>query len=99
MTTDRDREIDELVKELKAPHIERPDELNIGPGAMCFLNQARLCGPDCAAYVGEEALPHERCYLLVAAAGLPVLTQLLNRSAYTAGLGPIKPPDPMGGNR
>lgn len=46
----RDRELNELERELKAPpHIESPDVKNFDGGA-CWLDKDRVCGPDCVAY-------------------------------------------------
>ncbi len=58
MPKPRDEELDELEKELRtkeAPHsgtpfIERPPEMDVGPGTLCWADGTRLCGPDCVAY-------------------------------------------------
>ncbi len=46
----RDQELDELEKQLREPHIEKPDELSIQDGSTCWIDGNRACGPDCRAY-------------------------------------------------
>lgn len=107
MATDRDKELDALQADLRkpAPHIERPDELTPEQGAMCFLDAHRVCGADCASYIGENPLPHERCWVLSGLSGIVLATEELiqirkERAAnpFTS-LGAIPPPDPFGGKK
>lgn len=51
---DRDKELDDLVDELKTPFIERPDEMDIRAGVLCWLDGSRVCGADCVAFNPEE---------------------------------------------
>jgi hypothetical protein len=54
---ERDRELEELERELgrvEAPYIHRPEELDLRDGMLCWLDGARVCGPDCVAYNPEE---------------------------------------------
>lgn len=46
----RDQELDDLEKQLREPHIEKPDELSIADGSSCWLDMNRACGADCRAY-------------------------------------------------
>lgn len=53
-TDERDTELSGLDKELADdPHIHRPDDIKIGDGTMCWLNQERMCGGDCTAFNWE----------------------------------------------
>jgi len=63
----RDEELDAMERELEAlanakhagdPHIERPDELDIGPGMLCWLDGTRVCGADCVSFNPEELDQH-----------------------------------------
>lgn len=61
MGKDRDVEMDDVEKELrdaasKKPFIHRPEQLDIGKGALCWMDGARLCGPDCVAFNPQEGL-------------------------------------------
>lgn len=48
----------------KDPYIEKPDELAVGDGSSCFLDQQRMCDADCRAYdPGADPGP-ARCTLL-----------------------------------
>lgn len=38
------------------PFIHRPDELDLRPGSLCWLDGSRVCGPDCMAFNGEEGV-------------------------------------------
>jgi hypothetical protein len=63
---DRDKELEDLQRELEGapagqagggrPFLHRPEQLDIGAGALCFLDGARLCGPDCVAFNAAEGL-------------------------------------------
>ena len=66
MSTERDQELDELQRELSQP-IEPPEEVGEGEGQTCFINQDRLCRPDCTAFNSYAELKQgpERCILLV----------------------------------
>ncbi len=39
------------------PFIERPHEMDIKPGMLCWLDGTRVCGPDCVAYNVEHVDP------------------------------------------
>lgn len=106
---DRDEDFKEVVRALRRddPYLEKPDEVRLDVGGTCFLDRARMCGPDCASYTDERApTAPERCTILVGInSGLELLTELVKlvkqpptRSAVP---GPpiIQPPDPMGGRR
>jgi len=63
----RDEELDAMERELEElanatpagdPHIKRPDELDIGPGMLCWLDGTRLCGADCVSFNPEEIDEH-----------------------------------------
>jgi len=53
---DRDAELDEIQRDLNTPFIERPEHLDVGNGALCWLDGARRCGADCVAFDPEEGL-------------------------------------------
>lgn len=65
----RDKEMDELQQELDAkinemesgpkpaPFIHRPEEMDIKPGSLCWMDGTRVCGPDCVAYNVEDVDP------------------------------------------
>ncbi len=107
MSTDRDKELDEVQRDLGRPYIHEPDEKEIGQGAMCFLDRERLCGPDCASYIGENPLPHERCLILSSFSGVVLaVDELIQIRKERAQRAPsvtvtpsIPPPDPFGGKR
>lgn len=46
----RDEELDKLERELREPHLEKPDEIAISDGTACWLDGNRSCGADCRAY-------------------------------------------------
>lgn len=106
MSTDRDRELDELQAELNkpVPHIERPDEVTPEQGALCFLDRQRVCGPDCASYLGENPLPRERCLVLSSLTGVVLAVDELiqirkDRAASPFAPHAVPPPDPFGGKK
>lgn len=108
MSTDRDKELDEVQAELRkpVPALERPEEITPQQGAMCFLNVHRVCGADCAAYIGENPLPHERCLVLSSLSGIVLATDELiqirkDRAAapFASPVPQVTPPDPFGGKR
>ncbi len=94
------------------PHIEPPDELDDDAeknGPVCFLNDMRVCGPDCMAYstfvVKDQGLglsdQQKHCSLLVGISRVGlysggVLSQLKNNSA-DAKRSNVSPPDPKRG--
>lgn len=104
MSTDRDTELDALQADLRkpVPHIESPDEMTPGQGALCFLDQHRVCGPDCASYIGENPLPSERCLVLSSLSGIVLATDELIQIRKDriknplVAAPPIQPPDPFG---
>lgn len=59
---DRNRELDEAVSD---PYIEKPDELDVGDGQMCWLDSNRMCGPDCKAFNLSAEQGPEQCLFLV----------------------------------
>jgi hypothetical protein len=99
--TERDRELNELMGELKKPmpYIEEPDEKNVDIGGACFLDQQRVCGPDCTAFTDPYApTAAERCTILTSMnTGLELLQDLvqLRRPAPRPAAPSIPPPDPM----
>jgi hypothetical protein len=107
MSTDRDKELDAVQAELRkpVPHLERPDAITPEQGAMCFLDMHRVCGADCASYIGENPLPHERCLVLSSLSGIVLAThellQIRKDRARNVVCPPpnIPPPDPFGGKR
>jgi hypothetical protein len=55
-----------------APFIEEPDEVETKEGDSCWINHARICGPDCIAYnlddVDDGGAPVQgptRCTMIV----------------------------------
>lgn len=108
-TKDRDKELDAVQAELRkpVPALERPEEITPEQGAMCFLDVNRVCGADCAAYIGENPLPHERCLVLSSLSGIVLATDELiqirkDRAAKDVTAAPvpqIPPPNPFGGKR
>ena len=108
MSTDRDKELDALQADLRkpVPHIESPDEMTPGQGAMCFLDRLRVCGPDCASYIGENPLPSERCLVLCGIAkGMQAVEEFFQIRKESSQvhiapvIPPVPPPDPFGGKR
>lgn len=70
-----------------APYIEEPDEIETKEGDACWINQVRICGPDCIAYnmdnADEDGGPIQgptQCTLIVLAgqlsAGVSTLAQI-----------------------
>lgn len=67
MSTDRDNDLDRLMRELRRedPYIEKPDEVAVDVGGACFLDRDRVCGPDCTAFTDPKApTAIERCIVL-----------------------------------
>jgi hypothetical protein len=62
VTKDRDKELDEVEKELLGvkpaaggqPFIERPEKLDLRRGSLCWMDGSRVCGADCVAFNPEE---------------------------------------------
>lgn len=57
----RNRELDEAVS---GPHIESPDELDVGDGQLCWIDNHRLCGPDCKAFNMAADQGPDQCLIL-----------------------------------
>lgn len=38
------------------PFIERPAEMDLNKGSLCWLDGSRICGPDCMAFNADEGL-------------------------------------------
>lgn len=101
--TDRDAEYNKLMHELKdTPFIEKPDRIDVDVGGACFLNQDRVCGPDCTAFGDAEApTAAERCTILSGMnTGLELLQDLIQLSKRssarpTLGARDVPPPNPM----
>lgn len=58
------RDLENQIKELEglnsqqgAPFIERPDALDIGENALCWMDGTRMCNADCVAYNVEDVDP------------------------------------------
>jgi len=53
----RDKELDEIENDLRkaTPYIERPEQLDIKEGSLCWLDGRRVCGADCVSF-NVEAL-------------------------------------------
>lgn len=73
-----------------APHIAKPDEIDLQNGEACWLNSVRVCGADCIAYNVDETDEHgspvqgpTKCTLIVLggqiASGIGALVQLKQR--------------------
>ncbi len=100
--TSRDKELDALERELHAnPFIEKPNEIHIGNGMLCWKDRARSCGPDCVAYNPEGADEGaNQCVLLVykgQQASLALAQTAIFQAQLRAGR-PIPnppPPDPL----
>lgn len=64
MSKDRDTELDDLEKELTGvksagqPFIERPSQLDLRNGSLCWMDGSRVCGADCVAFNPEELDNH-----------------------------------------
>ena len=64
MAKDRDRELEDIQRELEGPasagparpFLYRPEQLDVGSGTLCFMDGARRCGADCVAFNAEEGL-------------------------------------------
>lgn len=62
MAKDRDKELDEVERELRnvkpapggQPFIERPETLDQRRGSLCWLDGSRVCGADCVAFNPNE---------------------------------------------
>jgi hypothetical protein len=60
MAKDRDKELDDLEKELRnvkpsaQPFVQRPESLDLRPGSLCWLDGSRVCGADCVSFNPEE---------------------------------------------
>lgn len=91
---------DDELNEASRPYIEKPDELPAREGGLCFLNSARLCGPDCTAYVDHEApTPAERCLVLGSLIDVSTLVRERIGAAAAAAAAPVPSypiPDPRG---
>lgn len=51
--SDRERRLQDWERERDAahtPYLEKPDEMNVGSGLLCWINADRVCGPDCVAF-------------------------------------------------
>lgn len=66
----RDEELDAFEKEQKR-YIEKPEELSLTNGQICWLDAIRMCGPDCMAYnveelnaLGEHVQGSQKCIVL-----------------------------------
>lgn len=110
---DREEDLDKLEEELGQPFVHEPEELDIGEGQTCFLNQDRRCMSDCTSYNLYADVPQgpERCVLLVYASHVAVNTkELVELTKKAAGLAKTKAddtaraqlanmpiPDPFGG--
>lgn len=73
--TDREKELNQFAAELDrelGTYIHKPDKMNVQDGESCWLDQARICGPDCVAFnvdgVGiepeQETQGHTKCVVL-----------------------------------
>lgn len=94
------------------PYIEPPEELDDDPeknGLTCFLNETRVCGPDCMAYTTFQSespylnAQQKHCVAVVGierlgryAGGLLSLLKKSEADAKRAAR--TTPPDPKGGS-
>lgn len=106
---DRDKDLDDLQQDLKkriaqpGPHIERPDELDMGQNGICWRDRNRGCTAACIAYNAgepEEPEPAMRCTLIKQK---ETTNQLLLRLVHLQEIKELggaetfyTPPDPMG---
>ncbi len=121
--SERDEELDSLEQELAAmgevkpandPHIERPPQLDIGPGMLCWLDGTRVCGPDCVAFNTEDVDDNgsllqgpNKCLALfyMGQQGAAALSTLLLNKKRVSEIQDQKrvqqhePPDPFGGKK
>ncbi len=101
--TRRDDELDEAIRGAKPdrPYIEKPDDLKVDVGGLCFLDRHRVCGPDCTAYADPTApTALERCVVLSFAVDGLLLVEKLVRAPRRAVAPPnIEPPSPFGAKR
>lgn len=76
-------------------HIDKPDELPIKEGAICWINSQRVCGPDCVAFNVDELDEHgiasdgpHRCTVIVllgqVGSGAGQLVQLMTKAQQQA---------------
>ena len=90
-----------------APYIEEPEEIETKDGDSCWINQARICGPDCIAFnldnVDEGGGPIQgptQCTLIVLtgqlAAGVSTLAQI-KKQEVKARQTPVAPAPPKVG--
>lgn len=110
--SDRDKELDELQKEIRdglkgepTPAIDQGDKLFIGDGTACFINQDRQCGPECRAFDptsnGETPMS---CTIIANMrdinAGIMQLVRIgsLTKKQQNSRPAPV-PPDPLGKNK
>lgn len=101
----RDEEINGILDALQqdVPYIEKPQELRVGAGGVCFLDRNRMCGSDCAAFTDASApTGAERCTILVGInTGMVLLAELV-RSGQQQSRSPawsapnVEPPNPLG---
>ena len=98
---DRDKFLDELVNNLRndRPYIDKPDEVPIDLGGVCFLDGSRVCGASCTAFVDPDGpTARDRCAVLTGMAnGLALLGELvqLGRRQARPVVEHRAPPDPM----
>lgn len=104
---DRDKELDDLRKELRqagaAPHVERPDELEMGQNGICWRDRNRGCTAACVAFGdADEPDPAMRCTLIKQRETTNRLLKVLvdHQTVEITG-GPIapisyEPPNPLG---
>jgi hypothetical protein len=91
--SNRDKELDELEAELKAaaaaknatPYIEKPDQLDVGDGTACWIDQNRMCNPTCRAwdYEVQPAQGPDVCRALRSITDIP---EMLGRLIDIGGL-------------
>ena len=90
-----------------APYIEEPDEIETKEGDSCWINQGRICGPDCVAHNpdaedsdGGPVQGPTQCTLIVLAgqlaSGVSTLAQIKKQEARSKQT-PAAPPPPKVG--
>jgi hypothetical protein len=90
-----------------SPFIEEPDEIEAKEGDACWLNHARICGPDCIAHnidsFDEAGFPVQgptQCSLIVLAgqlaSGVTALVQLKKQDTHSRRSPPMPTPPKVG---
>jgi hypothetical protein len=91
-----DHELKNVLEELAKAgdptrYVQKPEQIEVKDGETCWMNQVRVCGPDCIAFNRDEIDEHgspvqgpTKCTLIVLAgqlgAGMTALVQLTQKA-------------------